>query len=850
MLTGKVLWAVLSLYVAICLAAGGDSLHKPLAPLTASEKQWLSEHPVIRVAPDPDFPPIEWFDEEGAFQGIAADYIDLLQQRLDITFRVVRCKTWDEVLEKARNREIDVLSAAAQSPNRAEYLTFSEPHIVMPGVIISRRGAREGIALDDLSGMRVTVVSGYVWQEFLSADYPALTLDLVADIRTGMRKVSFGLADAMIANVATASYYIDKEGITNLWLSGETGYESRLSLAVRNDWPTLYAILSKTLAGISKAQRASIHDRWIHLGYKPALFDRSFWIALAVSAGLTLLIIGAVIAWNRMLKKRVDQAVESLQTELAKRRRAEEALRESERQYKELVESANSIILKVDSAGVVRYFNEFAQRIFEFSADEIVGRHVVGTIVPLTDSKGRDLMVVMQDVFNNPEHYLANENENMTKSGKRLWISWANRPIYDATGGLREILCVGTDITERRQSRAALEESEKRYRFLFEESPVCNIVIGADGIVRDINRVFIQETGYSREELVGKPAGDFLSPASRKRSLAILAKRLAGETSSTEIDTEIVASDGRIHYVSFAAGQARLFKDDNVDAVLISGVDVTKRRAAEELARRQQDKLVQADKMATLGTLVSGIAHEINNPNNYIRLNSENLEDIWRELKPILEEAGTSDLEIQGIGFEELCRQTEQLIRGVREGADRIRDIVASLKNFARQEPGAMDQRVNINQVAQSSLLILANLLKKTTYQFKSELASDLPCVFGNSQRIEQVIVNLLANACQALESPHKAVRLTTAYDKAGELVIIEVQDEGKGIQTKDLAHVLDPFYTTKRDSGGTGLGLSIVYSIVTDHGGDVGIESEPGNGTTVRVTLPAAHKPEASIVS
>jgi PAS domain S-box-containing protein len=833
------LFRTLALLLLLAVSAFSSALD---SRLTGEEREWLRKHPVIRVAPDPDFAPIEWIDEQGDIRGIAADYIDIMTELLGIRFEVVACENWDEVLRKARSREVDMLSAAARSPRRSEFLRFSRPHIELPGVIITRTDVTEALDMEKLKNLRVSIVSGYVWQEFFEAEHPEIMLDLVPDVATGMKKVSFGLSDVMVENLATATQYLRSEGITNLRVAGETGYFSRLSFAVRDDWAVFHGILNKALETVPQSRREAIRDRWISIQQPSLLYDRSLWLALAVTTVITLGLVVGIIAWNRALKAQVDQRTAELKTELIQRKKAEDALQESQRKYKELVESANSIILKVDVEGTVLFFNEFAQRFFGYSAEEIIGRNVLGTIVPETETSGRDLRDLLDDVFANPQDYLYNENENMTRSGERKWIAWANRPIYDAHNALRQILCVGTDVTERRRARQALEESEQRYRFLFDEGPACNVVIGADGSTRDVNQAFLRELGYVREEIVGRDALEFIVPEARERMKGMLQKRFAGERVSEELDTPLLGKNGEVHYVNFAGSQTRMFEDGELSAILISGIDVTRKRKAEELARLQQEKLIQADKMATLGVLVSGVAHEINNPNNYIRLNSENLSDVWDELRPVLDEhaAGQEGFSIRGIPYDELCHQVNRLISGIGEGAERIAAIVKSLKDFARQEPGDMDGAVDCNKAVASSLVILSNMIRKATDRFQVNYGDGVPLARGNHQRIEQVIVNLVSNACQALTGREQSVEVTTLYDTDAGTIRVRVRDEGRGVSEEHANRIFDPFFTTKRDSGGTGLGLSIAYRIVKEHGGDLTFESRKNDGSLVEMVLPA----------
>ena len=171
---------------------------------------------------------------------------------------------------------------------------------------------------------------------------------------------------------------------------------------------------------------------------------------------------------------------EKLMHEIANRKRKEEALRKSEERYRELVQNANSIILRWIPDGTITFFNKFAQKFFGFDASEIIGKNVIGSIVPEKESTGRDLKQMVADILKHPAKYEQNESENICKDGKRVWVSWSNRAIQDQNGNILEILTVGTDITDRKQSEDALRESEMINRSLLEGAPVCNKIIDLD----------------------------------------------------------------------------------------------------------------------------------------------------------------------------------------------------------------------------------------------------------------------------------------------------------------------------------------------------------------------------------
>jgi signal transduction histidine kinase len=150
-----------------------------------------------------------------------------------------------------------------------------------------------------------------------------------------------------------------------------------------------------------------------------------------------------------------------------------------------------------------------------------------------------------------------------------------------------------------------------------------------------------------------------------------------------------------------------------------------------------------------------------------------------------------------------------------------------------------MMQIVNLNMVVKSSLILLGNMVKRATDNLTVELSPRIPTFHGNTQRIEQVVVNLVQNACQALENRSRVISISTDYDEERQRVVLEVRDQGEGIPPENLTKICDPFFTTKREGGGTGLGLSVTSTIVKDHHGELEFHSEPGNGTTVRVLFP-----------
>ncbi|HHR85306.1 MAG TPA: transporter substrate-binding domain-containing protein, partial [Candidatus Acetothermia bacterium] len=337
---------------AVSAVFSGDTEHW----LTQADRHWISTHPVITIAPDPAFPPIEYFDDNGEYRGVASEYLTLIAQETGLTFKAVHCASWNEALQRVESHEIDALPAAAQTEERGQYLLFSEPLLIFPGVIITRQQVDQDLSLDDLAEMRVAVVQGYLWQEFISRDHPEITLDLVPDPVTGLRKVSLGMADAMVATLPVAIYYIEQEGITNLRVAGESGYFTRLSFASRNDWPQLNAIVRKALANIPQSEKDAITDKWINLGNTQHMSRRTLWIIIAISAVLVVTGLGFV-AWTITLRRQIARRTATL--------------RLSESRYRGLFEGLSDALFLETLDGKILDVNDSACKLLGYTRDEL-----------------------------------------------------------------------------------------------------------------------------------------------------------------------------------------------------------------------------------------------------------------------------------------------------------------------------------------------------------------------------------------------------------------------------------------------------------------------------------------------
>jgi len=275
--------------------------------------------------------------------------------------------------------------------------------------------------------------------------------------------------------------------------------------------------------------------------------------------------------------------------------------------------------------------------------------------------------------------------------------------------------------------------------------------------------------------------------------------------------------------------------------------EVLERKRAAELIRQGQQQLIQADKMASLGILVAGMAHEINNPNALILLNTPLVLDYINDTQPIIEAYAQEheNFMVAGLHYSRICSKLPTKVSEIHDCANKIKRIVDDLKDFARQDDAENVTLFNLNNTIQMALRFVENKIQKSTNHFSTHFAMNLPLIAGNAHRIEQVILNLILNACQALRDHEESITLTTSYDKKRKMVVLEISDQGEGIAPENIPRLMDPFFTTKRKTGGTGLGLSVSSGIINEHHGTLEYKSKLGKGTTAILKLPASIQEE-----
>lgn len=429
--------------------------------------------------------------------------------------------------------------------------------------------------------------------------------------------------------------------------------------------------------------------------------------------------------------------------------------------------------------------------------------------------------------------------------GGRKWIETIKMPIRDEFGEIIGTTGIARDIEVRKTAEKALRESEERFYQLFAQNSDAIILFRAATFdIIDGNPAASVLYGYSHEELLVLSPSLLMEPADFQKFSATVSREGVGEPFQLA-RARHRRKNGSCVTVAMR-GKVMKLRDEEV--LFCSIRDITEKIKLEKEMKAAQAKLIHVNKMTSLGTLVSGLAHEINNPNNFIAVNTAILTEAWRDAEPLLERSAREfgDFTLAGLPYAEMLETAPRLFAGLAKGSERVSAIVANLKNFAREDRSGLDGKVDVNRLVREATAMLGHHIHRRTHCYQIELHDGLPPVRGNAQQIEQVIINLVMNSLQALPDKGAGIRVSTEAEEDGKYVVIRVTDEGHGMCRAVLDRITEPFFTTRLDSGGTGLGLSICASIMKDHHGELEFASEPGRGTTATVRLSACRGKES----
>lgn len=399
---------------------------------------------------------------------------------------------------------------------------------------------------------------------------------------------------------------------------------------------------------------------------------------------------------------------------------------------------------------------------------------------------------------------------------------------------------------ERNRTEEALRKTNTFLKNILDSSSSISILsTDLEGTVLFWNKGAENIFGYKADEMVGRQKIDTLySDDETKRVTKELSASLLKDREGKSCEIKEITKNGRELCIHLTLSP-RFDENGEIVGILGIGEDITERVQAEEALKNSQEKLYQAQKMDTLGTLVAGMAHEINNPINLIMYNISLFQKVWHDCLPVLNQYGGKEpgRKYGGLTYDFLEENSDRLLSDMDMAANRVAKIVSDLKNFARQSNVVDKSSMRINTAVENALRLAQTSLRKSGVELEIDLASDLPLLKGNLQNIEQIILNLVINAVQAIDHDQGVVRIATGFQNKDRRIFVSITDNGCGVAPDISDKLFDPFVTDKQAEGGTGLGLSVTYSLVNAHDGEIVFQSNKEKGTTFTVFLPTVVK-------
>jgi PAS domain S-box-containing protein len=491
--------------------------------------------------------------------------------------------------------------------------------------------------------------------------------------------------------------------------------------------------------------------------------------------------------------------------DIAARKQREAALQSAKDFAENLLKTANAMVVRLDVAGNIQIFNEAAEAITGYATAEMLGRNWFEVLVP------KNRFPHVKEEFQRlmagglPKRF---ENPILTKFGEERFIVWRNNEIREQ-GQIVGTISFGVDITEHRQAEKALQESEARNRALLTAIPDILFLVNNEGVLLDFHSNGLPNLFIPLEDHINRPIQNVLPSPLGEQIVAACNRAL--ETGVMQQIEYRMQGDSPVEYV-----EARVVKSSE-KTVFVMLRDITE-------GRKLQEQLMVSDRMASVGTLAAGVAHEINNPLAAILANIELVISKFTKLAlPIPDEE---------------VREIRDDLGDALDAAIRVKHIVNDLRIFSRAQE-VRDGPVDIERLLESSLRMAYNEIRhraKVVRDFQP-----VPPVNGNESRLGQVLLNVIVNAAQAIDEGHaeaNEIRVATRTDESGR-VVIEISDTGAGMPPEMVRKLFTPFFTTKPVGVGTGLGLVICHRIVDALGGSIEVESTIGKGSTFRILLP-----------
>jgi PAS domain S-box-containing protein len=483
---------------------------------------------------------------------------------------------------------------------------------------------------------------------------------------------------------------------------------------------------------------------------------------------------------------------------------------------KNILQSMDGGILTIDKNARITSFNQSAEEITGFKQEEVMNKECC----EILKSELCDDFCPLEEVLETGKPVFNYEILITKKTGDEVPVNITASPLRSSNNEIIGIVENFRDLTKHKGLWGRLREERNKAQLYLNIAGVIIIAINEKGIVSLINKKGCAVLGYEEDEIIGKNWFDLCVPEDvREERKKTFRNVMAGEEQEVEDYENIILTKSGEERIIAWHNTTLVDENGHIFGTLSSGEDITKRKQTEE-------ELIQSEKMVSLGQLAASVVHEVNNPLAGIMVYVKLLQKKFKENK------------IQ-------AEATEKQLQKMERELDRTSRIIRNLLTFARQSEPSMNP-VEVNKVIDAALFLVGNQINLEHVQLEKNLETDLPLVMADFDKIQQVLINIILNATQAMPdggiltittTVTKNVKINDAWKDA---VRIDIQDTGIGIPKENLKKLFTPFFTTKEKGKGVGLGLSVVHGIIGKHKGTIEVESEINVGTTFSIFLEA----------
>ncbi|WP_397451059.1 bifunctional diguanylate cyclase/phosphodiesterase [Pseudomonas sp. NA-150] len=594
--------------------------------LSDEEKGWLSSHKELRLGVDATWPPFEFRDEQGTYQGLAAEYIALIEKRLAISLKPVEPVSWNEVLNKAKKGDVDLLPGIMSTPERHQYLSFTHPYLDFPIVILAHEGNAHPRNLQELYGLKVAVVESYAPHELLRTEHPDLNLIALPNTSSALEALATDKVDAVVADLASSVWSIRQLKVDGIYVSGETPYRYKLAMAVPTGEKLLASILDKALSDLSPTEISAIQERWVG----GVLNRPRFWQDFLLYGLPGLLLLSAVLLVVVRINRR-------LSSEISRRIALEQELRTSEYHYRGLVESLSAVAWEASISDLTySYVSPHAEDLLGYPQAQWLQPGFWRSIVHPADLE-EAARFSEQETRLSRDHSL--DYRVLRADGTALWVRNIVSLIQHGQQPVMRGLMI--DISETKLTEDALRLSEEKFGSVFKQCPDILVIARLiDGVVLEANKAFEEQIGLRADQVIGRTATDLNIWGIPGIGPGLLMRLQSGSIRNLEMPFR--RQDGRMFTGLISAEP---FDLDSTPALVVVVRDISPLKEAQQQLQISEEKFAKAFHSSPDGLLITrqrdGLLIEVNEGfsrltgyNNALSVDHSTLDlGIWVDLK-------------------------------------------------------------------------------------------------------------------------------------------------------------------------------------------------------------------------